>query len=613
MNAASIRIFSRDGLLNSGRHEIGLFEDSLQVPPHPAVNDSSGIVVALRMPEFFAPVFYDKWDLDDGSPTENPGPLSRDDEVTCERIKRKNPLEKLSNAAKGNQKDEVRWIMGHVFHCFAQPALLPWYFRLIDLGRINDVFWLPKQLRGSAQKCSPGTLFAILGGEFLEPAIRDYAIGQLRKWSDADISLYLLQLIQSIQYEHDVDSPLTLFLLERAFREPKSLGLHFFWSLRSLSAMPWVEERIYRLLCCFLAFSQPVDRAIYMEAYRFTQNQIGIVRKAREDPSMDIKTVLLAEAPVRPGQRLPIDSKTIIQGYDIEHCQIMSSKQKPLWASYFIPGPVPESPSSLSMMLKLGDDLTQDQLTLQLFRVMDTMWKESNLDMRMNIYHVVPTGDKEGFIEIVPRARTLLYMQKNHGGVTEKKCVWRWLKSVSAGHVSADTIENLKYSVAGYCVATYVLGIGDRHCSNMMIQEDGHFFHIDFGHFLGHFKQAGKFFKFERETRTVYFNPALAYAINKGKAKKDDPIDERSFNQLCGKAYNILRSNGNVLISLLLSMLGTGIPELQQPSDVEYVKETLKLELDGKKAVKRFADLMQKAAKSERRVLNDVAHALSHS
>ena len=221
--------------------------------------------------------------------------------------------------------------------------------------------------------------------------------------------------------------------------------------------------------------------------------------------------------------------------------------------------------------MKHGDDLRQDMLTLQMLKIMNNLWLHDGLDLHMIPYGCLATGFEEGIIEVVQQANTVCNIQKEAGvalSAFKENVLLDWLQKKNHRPDDLEKArENFMYSCAGYCVATYILGIGDRHNDNIMVTETGNLFHIDFGHFLGNRK---KKLGVDREPVPFILTPDFVYILG-GKSGR---LFAR-FLEIATKAYQILRKHAALFITLFSMMKCTGIPELTSVKDLAYLQGVL--------------------------------------
>eukprot|EP01083_Nonionella_stella_P274395 931382_1 len=186
---------------------------------------------------------------------------------------------------------------------------------------------------------------------------------------------------------------------------------------------------------------------------------------------------------------------------------------------------------------------------------MDKVWLDRGLNLRLITYDVVATGNDCGMLEIVLNSKTTNYIHVNQGGGPQKGCRdetthLKYIQKYNLNKLKLDAARyNYARSAAGYCVATYVLGIGDRHPDNIMLRENGVVFHIDFGHFLGNFKvkKVVANYSWRRERTPFVFLPAMKYIMDLGGKDKDLYND---FEQWFVDAYMALRIRHRLLFNL---------------------------------------------------------------
>jgi len=136
----------------------------------------------------------------------------------------------------------------------------------------------------------------------------------------------------------------------------------------------------------------------------------------------------------------------------------------------------------LSVIVKAGDDLRQEQLAMQLIQLFADIFKSEGINcLQLTPYMVLATSGDAGLIETVHDAISIHGLKASPGFESLVR-YFELAYPTPAAFQKAQS--NFIESVAAYSLVTYLLQIKDRHNGNIMIDREGRIIHIDYGFML---------------------------------------------------------------------------------------------------------------------------------
>ena len=147
-------------------------------------------------------------------------------------------------------------------------------------------------------------------------------------------------------------------------------------------------------------------------------------------------------------------------------------------------------------IFKTHEDLRQEQFATQLINEFNQIFKLEEVNCWLNTYEIISTGNDSGLVEMVNNSLSLDQLKQKLNNISLREFyLYFWGKGHTDSPEYKKAMKNYVESLAGYSLICYFLQIKDRHNGNILIDNEGHLTHIDFGFLLSN--APGKGLKFE--------------------------------------------------------------------------------------------------------------------
>lgn len=252
-----------------------------------------------------------------------------------------------------------------------------------------------------------------------------------------------------------------------------------------------------------------------------------------------------------------------------------------------------------NIIFKHGDDLRQDQLILQTITLMDKLLRRENLDLKLTPYRVLATSTRHGFVQYI-ESISLAEVRASEGSIQN---FFRRHAPMTEGPygISPEVMDTYVRSCAGYCVITYLLGVGDRHLDNLLLTSTGKLFHIDFGYILG------------RDPKPMPPPPMkLTREMVEAMGGTSSEL-YREFLNLSHTAFLHLRRHSNLILNLFSLMVDANVPDIALEPDktVKKVQDKFRLDLSDEEAVHYIQNLIEISVSDVMAVLVEQIHKIA--